>query len=189
MNLELGHFFILVEPEAKVAKLLLELGLEESYSRVHPSQGTMNRCFKFSNSMMELLWLRDEEEANKGPANGLRFAERLSNENTSPFGLIFNRKNKGDLQMPFNGWPYQPDYFPVPNAFHVGSNSEKLAEPLCIYVPFMAPSLSKELLAASQADGLSVECGIEHLLEVTFDQKAKGLNQDLRPSLPLILHW
>ena len=61
MNLELDHFFILVEPEAKVANLLVELGLEESYSRVHEGQGTTNRCFKFSNSMMELLWLRDEE--------------------------------------------------------------------------------------------------------------------------------
>ncbi len=48
MKLELDHFFILVEPEAKVAELLIELGLEESFSRVHPGQGTSNRCFNFS---------------------------------------------------------------------------------------------------------------------------------------------
>ncbi len=224
MQLELDHFFILVEPEAKAANLLVELGLEESYSRVHKGQGTANRCFKFSNNMLELLWLRDEEEANNGPANGLRFPERsinsLEETSASPFGLIFNRKasseniseKSSDLEMPFNGWSYQPDYFPAPMAFHVGNNSENLVEPLCIYVPFMQPvdrtvekgnfksisnvhlpvpvgSLSEELLIAAQAEGLSVECGEDHLMEVTFDQKACGLSKDLRPGLPLILHW
>jgi len=224
MKLELDHFFILVEPEAKVAELLIELGLEESFSRVHPGQGTSNRCFNFSNSKLELLWLRDEQEANNGPAKGLRFPERSANalgaDSASPFGLIFNHKvsssestnESSDLEMPFNGWSYQPDYFPAPNAFHIGSNSKKLIEPLCIYVPFMEPvdrviekgrfksishvhlivpaaSISEELLAASQSDGLTVECGEEHLMEVIFDQKICGLSKDLRPGLPLILHW
>lgn len=216
MKLELDHFFILVEPEAKVANLLVELGLEESYSRLHAGQGTSNRCFKFSNSMMELLWLRDEDEANNGPAADLRFPQRSSSQEASPFGLIFNRQEDSTLDMPFNGWSYQPDYFPVPNAFHVGSNSEELTEPLCIYVPFMEPvereiiqgrfksinhvhlhvpatSLSQELLLVSRADGITLECGEEHLLEVFFDGSNKGdacgLSKDLRPHLPLILHW
>jgi hypothetical protein len=224
MQLALDHFFILVEPEAHVANILIELGLEESYSRLHEGQGTSNRCFKFSNSMMELLWLRDEEEANNGPANDLKFPARSGNKEASPFGLIFNRnttlssntKESSDLGMPFNGWRYQPDYFPVPMAFHVGNNSENLVEPLCIYIPFMEPaerhvdlvgekgrfksiknvhlhvpaaSLSPELLIASQTEGLTVACGEEHLMEITFDQKACGLSKDLRPGLPLILHW
>ena len=216
MKLELDHFFILVEPEAKVANLLVGLGLEESFSRLHEGQGTSNRCFSFSNSKLELLWVRDEEEANNGPANGLKFPQRSTNKEASPFGLIFNRKETSkegsDLEMPFNGWSYQPDYFPAPMAFHVGKNSEKLIEPLCIYIPFMEPverkvvkgkfksinhvhlqvpveSLSEALLVASQADGLSLECGEEHLMEVTFDQQVCGLSKDLRPDLPLIVHW
>jgi hypothetical protein len=237
--LALDHFFILVEPEAKVASLLIELGLEESFSRDHPGQGTSNRCFSFSNNKLELLWLRDEEEANNGPAKGLQFPQRSTNKEASPFGLILKRaatiidnkkessekesveKESGELVMPFNGWCYQPDYFSAPMAFHVGSNSENLIEPLCIYVPFMEPAekavdlviekgkfksishvhihvpadslskepLSPELLIASQSEGLSVECGAEHLMEVTFDQKACGLSKDLRPDLPLILYW
>jgi hypothetical protein len=237
--LALDHFFILVEPEAKVANLLVELGLEESFSRNHPGQGTSNRCFSFSNNKLELLWLRDEEEANNGPAKDLQFPQRSTNKEASPFGLILKRaatvidnkkessekesgeKESGELAMPFNGWCYQPDYFPAPIAFHVGNNSENLIEPLCIYVPFMEPEekvvdlviekgkfksishvhihvpadslskepLSPELLIASQSEDLSVECGAEHLMEVTFDHKASGLSKDLRPSLPLILHW
>jgi hypothetical protein len=216
MKLALDHFFILVEPDAKVADLLVDFGLEESYRRLHEGQGTSNRCFKFSNSMMELLWLRDEQEAHNGPANGLKFPQRSANREASPFGLILNRQESSDLQMPFNGWSYQPDYFPAPMAFHVASNSENLIEPLCIYIPFLDPaekqvdrasekgqfksishvhvnvpltSLSEELVIAAQADGLSIECGTEHLMEITFDQKACGLSKDLRPGLPLILHW
>jgi hypothetical protein len=220
MDLELDHFFILVEPEAKCAELLIELGLEESFSRVHPGQGTTNRCFNFSNSKLELLWVSDAEESNNGPASGLKFPERFKEKEASPFGFIFNRKNtiknneqdNIDLDMPFNGWSYQPDYFPVPSAFHIGNNSENLVEPLCIYVPFMEPldrviekgkfksishvhlhvpvaSLSEELQIVSNSDGLSIVCGTEHLMEITFDQKVCGLSKDLRPGLPLILHW
>jgi len=224
MKLALDHFFILVEPEAKVADLLVELGLEESFSRDHPGQGTSNRCFSFSNSKLELLWLRDEDEANNGPAHKMKFPQRAGNSEASPFGLIFNRTENSDLTMPFDGWSYQPDYFPAPMAFHVGNNSGNLIEPLCIYIPFMDPvekqvdrvsekgkfksisnvhihvpaeSLSPELLIASQAEGLSVECGEGHLMEVTFTSanndsdiaKPAGLSKDLRPELPLILHW
>jgi len=216
MKLELDHFFILVEPEAKVASLLVELGLEESFSRLHKGQGTSNRCFSFTNSKLELLWLRDEQEANNGPANGLRFPERSTNKEASPFGLILNRKVASDLEMPFDGWSYQPDYFPAPMAFHVGNNSENLIEPLCIYIPFMEPvdreveegkfksirhvhlhvpseSFSEELLIANQVDGFSIESGEEHLMEVTFtganNGNACGLSEDLRPDLPLIIHW
>ena len=224
MKIELDHFFILVEPGAKVASLLVELGFEESFSRVHPGQGTTNRCFSFSNSKLELLWVRDAEESNNGAANGLKLPERSANVfgagSASPFGLIFNRKStlssnkkeNSDLEMPFNGWSYQPDYFPVPNAFHIGNNSENIVEPLCIYVPFMKPvdrviekgkfksishvhlhvpvaSLSEELQIVSNSGGLSIVCGTEHLMEITFDQKVCGLSIDLRPGLPLILHW
>ncbi len=52
MNLELDHTFILVKPEAKVADLLLSLGMEESFSREHQGQGTSNRRFEFSNGML-----------------------------------------------------------------------------------------------------------------------------------------
>lgn len=215
MKMKLDHFFILVEPEAKVSSRLIELGLEESYSRVHPGQGTANRCFKFSNSMMELLWLHDEEEANTGPGKGLKISDRLTNKDASPFGLVFirdsNHQQSSSCEKPFSGWSYQPDYFPAPNAFHVGSNSGELVEPLCIYVPFIEPKdkvveigdlksishihvtvptahLSEVMLSVGQIDGLSVECGEEHLMEIVFDQKMLGITHDLRPNLPLIIH-
>ncbi len=219
MKVELDHFFILIDETAigRVADLLLSLGMEESFSRDHAGQGTSNRRFPVSNSMLELLWLRDSAEAQSGPGRNLKFNERVSDNNASPFGLIFTRTEGASTAMPFDGWRYQPKYFDPPNAFHVGSNSNNIQEPLCVYVPFVAPqkrvienglfrsvssvrvfmpsdAMSETLHALTKSvvqgsNGIHFEFGEEHLMEVTFDQGAAGLNRDLRPDLPLILHW
>ena len=212
MNLELDHFFILVEPNAQVADILLSLGMEESFSRDHPGQGTSNRRFSFSNGMLEFIWVRDAQEADNGPGKDLCFSQRALNPNASPFGVILYRKDNTDLKLPFSGWQYQTDYFKPPQAFHVGSNSSELSEPLCFYVPFIEPSerqvtsgkfksisqvcihnpaaLDSEVLKqAGTADRLSFKHGEEHLVEVTFDDHQLGLSRDLRPDIPMIMHW
>jgi hypothetical protein len=120
MNLELDHFFILVEPGAKVGERLIELGIEEGAPRDHEGQGTSNRRFCFSNDMLELLYVRDAKEAQDGPGYGLRFPERATDVKASPFGLIVRRKDNDDLTMPFEGWAYQPDYFEPPLDFSCG---------------------------------------------------------------------
>ncbi len=213
MGLTLDHFFILLKDVNPVAQRLLDLGLEESFARDHPGQGTSNRRFCVANSMLELLYVRDEHEANSGPAKNLNFPQRLADPSASPFGIVVRRKDDSSLAMPFSGWKYQPDYFAPPMAFHVGESSNSLKEPLCIYVPFIDPvknephpkgafkfisdvkmtvKLNKKsdvLRAVESAQGLRVECGDEHLLEVTFDKGCLGLSEDLRPHAPLIIHY
>jgi hypothetical protein len=210
MNLELDHFFILAEPNAPAADALLSMGLQESFSRDHAGQGTSNRRFLLSNGMIEFLWVRDAQEAKNGPGRDLLFSQRAQNPNASPFGVILKRADNTDLTLPFDGWSYQPDYFKPPMAFHVGSNANNITEPLCLYVPFMepaerhveagtlksisqvcihCPSQSSVLKAAQSAERLTFIHGKEHLVEVTFDNNQKGLSRDLRPALPLIMHW
>jgi len=212
MNLELDHFFILVEPNALVANVLLEMGLQESFSRDHLGQGTSNRRFSLSNGMVEFLWVRDAHESENGPAKNLLLSQRAQNPQASPFGVILHRKDNTDLNMPFKGWQYQPDYFKPPMAFHVAENSKNLEEPLCFYVPFIEPSErqvakgkfkslshvcihkphvnnSETLQRAHQAQRLSFKHGDEHLVEVTFDDHKMGLSRDLRPDIPMIMHW
>lgn len=214
MNLELDHFFILVEPEAKVADVLVSLGMQEGSRNKHEGQGTSNRRFYFLNGMLEFLWVHDEEEAINGPGRELLFTERAKNPSASPFGLILHRKDNSSLDMPFNGWKYQPAYFDPPWAFHIGANSSNLLEPLCIYAPFIEPTsssikteegmfksiskvqvytpsnpLSDVLEVADSADRLSINYGSQHLMEVTFDDKRRGLFKDLRSDIPLIIHW
>ena len=212
MNLELDHVFIIVKPGAGVADLLVSLGLEESFSRDHEGQGTSNRRFEFSNGMLEFLWIRDAEEAYDGPGRDLVFSQRSENSEASPFGIILHRKDNSNLEMPFTGWRYQPEYFKPPMSFHVGMNSSNLLEPLCIYVPFIEPEvrkidkgtfksfshvkiyttanqLSEVLTIADGADRLSIAHGQQHLMEITFDENECGLSKDFRPEIPLIIHW
>jgi hypothetical protein len=212
LNLELDHFFLLTDNPKEAGDLLVSMGLNESFSRDHKGQGTSNRRFEFSNGMIEILYVRDSEEANNGPARNLRFPERVQKKNASPFGVILTRTNDSSMSMPFSGWKYQPAYFEPPNALHVGNNSEILEEPLCIYVPFIGPisreeeigkfkfisnvqvsvpleDISETLRIAQTADRLQIECGSEHLVVVTLDNGVSGLSRDFRPDLPLIINW
>jgi hypothetical protein len=212
VNLELDHLFILTDKPKETGDLLVSIGLNESFSRDHKGQGTSNRRFEFSNGMLEILYVRDSEEANNGPARNLRFPERIQKENASPFGIILIRTNGSNTGMPFNGWKYQPEYLDPPNAFHVGYNSKILEEPLCIYVPFVDPVNRKEeigkfkyisnvqisvpvqkfsdtLYTLQTADRLQVEFGSEHVAIVTLDSCSSGSSRDFRPDLPLIINW
>ncbi len=63
MSFELDHCFIWTEVGAPEADLLIEFGLTEGQSNMHPGQGTANRRFFFENVMLELLWVHNKTEA------------------------------------------------------------------------------------------------------------------------------
>lgn len=212
MRFELDHFFILTDQPEQAGDLLVAFGLQESFRRDHKGQGTSNRRFEFANGMLEILYLRDVEEARNGPAKEMCLAERVAQPEASPFGVVLTRTSGSESVRPFKGWSYQADYFPAPNAFHVGDNSNRLHEPLCVYVPFMAPversidanplrtlaevtllvpaqAFSDTLDSLSSVDRLSVERGDEHLVEMTLGEGVCGKWKDFRPQLPLKIHW
>ncbi len=217
MNLELDHVFILVEPEARVADLLIGQGFREGTRNQHPGQGTSNRRFYFANGMLEFIWVRDAKEAVNGSGRDLCFPDRATDPTASTFGVILLRKDSSGLEpseMPFKGWTYQPSYFAPPKAFHVGANSQNISEPLCIYVPFSVPqSLTNRgeinssfaitnvcihtpsadknevLNAVNKADRLSIQHGKEHLMEIVLNDRSLGKVTDFRPEIPLIMYW
>jgi len=193
----------------------VSLGMKEGTRNKHKGQGTSNRRFNFLNGTLEFLWVHDAEEAHNGSGRDLLFPERAKDALASPFGVILNRKDNTSLDMPFEGWKYQPVYFKPPWSFHVGANSSSLLEPLCIYMPFIDPKLpisheietgtfrsisevhiytpseplSDVLLVVDTADRLSIAHGKQHLMEITFDEGLSGKSKDLRPDIPLIIHW
>ena len=211
--MRLDHFFILTEKHAPEAELLIEAGFTEGTSNDHPGQGTANRRFFFFNTALELLYVREANEAEEGPGHGLRLSERVSNPVASPFGLIVRRN--GDSQSPaFPGWFYQPMYFDAGVRFLVGENSERLEEPLCICMPESPPPGSSQsqsaapfvevtglrlhvpvdepssvLQAIASIDGICIQTGSAHLLEVAFGHEGEGKQRDFRPRLPLIVRW
>jgi len=212
MKLELDHVFILVKPNAEVADALVNIGMIEGSSNDHDGQGTSNRRFYFDNGMLEFLYVRDEKEANEGPAKNLNFPQRTRNTDASPFGAILHPVDETEKHDPFEGWKYQPKYFKAGWEFHIGSNSTNLVEPLCIYVPFynpslkpehpgggifkiisevkiFTPSMSKTLVATSSAKRLSIKKSDKHLMEISFNARNEGKSKDFRPAIPLIVHW
>jgi len=211
--MQLDHFFILTERLAPEAELLTEIGLIEGTSNDHPGQGTANRRFFFSNTMLELLYVRDADEADAGPGRDLRFPERASNPDASPVGLVM-RCDDDSARPAFSGWRYHPVYFDPGVSFLVGENSARLEEPLCICMPDIQPSGSPQLQsdapfvemtelrlhvpvdepssvleAIARVERVHVQTGRPHLLEIAFGHEAEGKQRDFRPRLPLRIRW
>lgn len=213
MTLALHHFFILTAPGAPAADRLVEAGLTEGTSNHHPGQGTANRRFFFANTALELLYVHDEDEARSGRAAGLRLTERTTSTGASPFGLVVQTL-RDPIDLPFPGWRYCPEYFGPDTCFHVGANSERLEEPLCICMPPAMPAAppadtpSNAALAVTElrlsvpvarpsavlrtvagCDGLSLRPDRPHRLEIVFNHAREGRSADLAPDLPLRLRW
>ena len=213
MTIELDHFFILTNPGAPQAEQLSQLGLVEGTSNEHQGQGTANRRFFFSNSMLELAYLRDASEAVNGSSRQLQIVERVADSRASPFGVLL-RASSTSSHIPFPGWRYYPEYFEANQYFHIGENSDILEEPLCIYVPFDVPlpesqpqpaepfttvselrlsvpviQPSSVLQAIEQIEGISLYLDEPHRMEIIFNEERLGQVKDLRPELPLIIRW
>lgn len=205
----IDHFFIVVDPGAPQADLLLQLGLLEGPSNQHPGQGTANRRFFFANTMLEFLYVRDVNEATTGRAKGLRTAERVIGESASPFGLVLTA-----TEDPFPGWAYCPEYFRDDQCFLVGTNSDLLVEPLCICMPRNLPKPKKQhqprnsdwclsklkisvpvespsevLQAVSECENVEIVLSQSHHLELTFSENKEGKVHNMAPALPLTLRW
>ncbi|MFK7859714.1 MAG: hypothetical protein AB8B64_12880 [Granulosicoccus sp.] len=213
MSIELDHIILLTGEGAPLANLLVEAGLVEGSSNIHPGQGTSNRRFFFQNTTLEFLYVHDLVETTSGPAQGLRFGDRSLDSDASPFGLVM-RTVKGDAEIPFDGWKYCPDYFASDMCFFVGVNSNNLKEPLCICMPdnlsqrkdlpipenpnlalteliISIPVLkaSNPLLAISKCQNIVIELDKPNRLELTFNNGVHGKRHDFTSKMPLILNW
>lgn len=211
--MQLDHIFILTQSPTAAASQLANLGLVEGTANEHPGQGTSNRRFFFSNTTLELLYIRDALEAKEGPGGQLQLVERAADATASPFGLIVRRDSTSNVPI-FSGWRYQPDYFPVGTSFLVGDNSSVFAEPLCICMPDSPPPRSPQpapampfdevtqvrfhvpvaapspvLQAVAQIDRVCIQANRPHLLEVEFGHGIEQQRHDLRPGLPLTIAW
>lgn len=214
MSLTLDHVFVITAPGASAAERLIDLGLEEGSANVHPGQGTANRRFFFEGFVLELLYVGDVDEAMHGAGRDLNVLARHRDATASPFGVVTRVADPETLPA-FPNWRYFPDYFGGKLCFHVGENSNDLAEPLCICmpprlprrsgpssepensgwrltgveidVPTNDPSTVLEHFAA--IDGLHVVFGQAHRMVLQFNDGATGRSEDLAPDLPLRLRW
>ncbi|MEM9673575.1 MAG: hypothetical protein ACFB15_16700 [Cyclobacteriaceae bacterium] len=60
--MEIDHIFIFSANQGQEGDQLLDFGLTEGSSRVHPGQGTTNRKFYFENFFLEILYVINKQE-------------------------------------------------------------------------------------------------------------------------------
>jgi hypothetical protein len=211
--MQIDHVFIRVAPGGAEAEALRAFGLSEGTPNSHPGQGTANRRFFFANGFLELLWLADEAEAASPATAPTRLHERLGDDSASPFGICF-RPTAAQPAPTFAHFAYRPAYLPAGLGIDIASETP-LSEPMWFF--FSAASapagwegarrqplhhaarlqrLSAVKLtqpaapsAVALATGIAFAGGDKHLLELTFDDAARGLMHDFRPALPLIFHY
>jgi hypothetical protein len=138
MAFELDHLFIWTEPGAPAAQRLIDFGLTEGPSNIHPGQGTANRRFFFHNAMVELLWVQDWAETQSALTAPTTLGDRWQQRgNTaSSFGLCLRPQDPASTDLPFEGWAYHPAYLPAHLSVWIGDNATQLLEPFSFYLSF-----------------------------------------------------
>ena len=214
---EVDHVFICTAPQAPAAELLRQAGLTEGTPNQHPGQGTACRRFFFSNAMLELLWLKDEAEAQSEQTRATMLWERLtSGRLASPFGIILRPASGSEPVCPWRSWIYRPPTMPGLE-LEIAADTE-LDEPMWLFLkagraPAEWPPERRQPMEHAagfrEMTGVRVHCpavkdssvtdimarqrvitiqtGEEHLLELQFDGGRRRITRDFRPELPLIL--
>jgi hypothetical protein len=214
----LDHVFIFCSAGAPEGATLARLGLVEGIPNTHPGQGTACRRFFFRNAYLELLWVRDVEEAQNPLSAPTRLFERWSGRQNgaSPFGVVLRPDGAEAGAPPFLSWQYRPRFLPsnVPLEVAVGT---RLSEPELFYlglprhpgdmgdqpvehiaplreitsVRISVPAPPTEALRALEATELvSFVVAPSPLLELGFGAKPGSVaTADVRPELPLVLRW
>jgi hypothetical protein len=216
--MDLDHIFICVSKGAHEARELIDFGLIEGSSNVHPGQGTANRRFFFHNVFLELLYLDDATAAKSDVTANTGLYERCSFLNdASAFGFCFKPSDQAQHKPSFKSWQYKPVFFPEPNCVEVAC--APYHEPMWFFISFLGPAnpakqkepihheVSLQYLThtrlfqplkeapsdawekVSQLPYFCVFNDAETLLELEFDHHRSGKYHDFRPTLPLLIKW
>ncbi len=135
--MEIDHIFIFSNNDGKEAEKLVEFGLTEGSSRIHPGQGTTNRKFYFENFFLEVLWVIDETEIRSELTSKTKLWERsqFDKNDFSPFGLcLVNSKMTDKLFV--QSQIYKPNYFPKGMSIDIITNEKNPNLPWTFRLPY-----------------------------------------------------
>ncbi|WP_298611455.1 hypothetical protein [uncultured Thiothrix sp.] len=137
----------------------------------------------------------------------------------SPFGICLRPQQGIQYQAMFSCWDYQPPYLPAHLSIPMASDNpltEPLWFVLPFGIaPVLAPTDKRQPLQhpkgfqqltklritqptapismtaqqVKRMEGLQIQRGDEHVLELSFDHEQAGLSYDFRPHLPLVIRW
>jgi hypothetical protein len=208
--------FVAVTPGAPDTSLLTSRGFEGGTPHAHPGQGTASTGVFFANAYVELIWLEDTDAAEAPAIRRTHLRERIDlGHEACPFGIGLRKSRDGQNKLPFSTWNYRPPYIPEGLSIPMGTNSDRLDEPLLFLLPWKRgpgyecpdhpnrsraitrvslglPNMvhrSEEFESFTKLNLVEVDREAESLLQVELDGVRCGKSVDLRPVAPLVLSW
>mmetsp|Transcript_48396 Transcript_48396/g.104879 ORF Transcript_48396/g.104879 Transcript_48396/m.104879 type:complete len:214 (+) Transcript_48396:407-1048(+) len=164
MVVALDHIFVFTTlGAARERAYLASLGLQETYSRVHPGQGTENVCYAFRSMYLELLWLTDKDEAESSDIRrtGLAARSEWRTQSTSPFGFAW----RPAAEHPCSIWQYRPPYLPKDTSIPVAVESDDASHPFVFGTPGGIPPCNWD---SGRQRGLQMGGGFDDIAAVTL---------------------
>lgn len=162
----IDHIFMLVDPGGPEIAQMTELGLLETYRRVHTGQGTRNICYCFDNMFLELLWVDDPKAARSPTIKRTGLYERASwrSQEVCPFGIAWRTPASG-TEPEILTWAFSPPYLPAGMTIDVAEDSDDLRQPMMFRSPGSAPPID---WLPEKRGGLQHGCGLGGVQEITL---------------------
>lgn len=178
--MKLDHVFIGTSDIGSAVDAVSACGFIEGSTNVHPGQGTANRRYFFSNTMLELLYV-DERVSSDHPQNHLleleaRCRASLDDKSTSKLDVCFRPSHSDDQKPLFECLHYKPSY--LPSSLHIDIDRERCAgDPLWFQLPFSSDAKFIERTAQEPRDH---PAGVECLTRLHVTTTADSLSSTAR---------
>lgn len=212
--LELDHIFVCVPNELDIADIPSEFGLNLSDRRIHPGQGTANRCAFFNNAYLELLLRNNDQQLQSQTVKALSLWERLRWKHTgaNPFGVAFRFVKDTNQDLPIPKWSYSAPFLPDGASIPIITPPNSIKEPLIFLSPVVkAPfdrfsnehrgskrtltqvkmtipsfqNISPGVKWFCEKNLISLVRGVEYHIELEWDLGEEKIILDFKPKLPM----
>ena len=179
----IDHVFVLVDADGPEIGYLANIGLVETYRRIHPGQGTQNVCYCFDNLFLELLWVNDSDAARSDAIKRTGLYERSlwRTNGTCPFGIAW-RRSPADPASTIPTWAFTPPYLPRGMSIPVAIDSDDPRQPMI----FASPGSTFPLEWPIEKRGsLQHTAGLGAVTEITLTMPADALPGNALTTLAL----
>jgi hypothetical protein len=217
-KLRLDHLWIVVSPGAPERAALAKAGFRIAPElNKHEGQGTAAITVEFDDGFFELMWVEPTVPIAPGAERGVeKFRQRAAwrTSGRSPFGINLSRTKEGvDPVYPFPTWSLSMPWMEPGTSIVMLTPRDDIVSPSVSVHPhasvqkgskhpngvkritslkIVAPrgyTPAPSVLYARDIGVIELGTGDAWLAEVTFDKGAKKKTRDLRPELPLLIHY
>jgi hypothetical protein len=217
-KLRLDHLFILVKPGAPERKALETAGFVVAPEvNKHDGQGTASITVELEDGFLELMWVEQSVSVSSGMERAVeKFRQKAEwrTSGRSPFGICLSRMKPGvDPVYPFPTWSIAMPWMAPGTSMVMLTTREDLLSPSVSVHPhpthqkaslhpngvkritslrIVAPrdyTPAQSVAYARDIGVIKLGSGDEWFADVTFDGGAQNKTRDLRPDLPVMIHY